>query len=56
MNTQDRLKRFHNLLKEGRSEEAEMFVEENQADKRFVSLINLRRDFLVGLKKTIDAK
>lgn len=54
MNTQDRLKRFHNLIKEGRKEEAEIFVEENQADKRFVSLIDLRKEFLVGLKKNID--
>jgi hypothetical protein len=53
MNTQTRLQTYHNLVRSGKAEEANNFVDENQHDKRFMSLIELRIVFLKSLKKAL---
>jgi hypothetical protein len=51
MNTRERLEKFHAMVKQGAgTEELSLFVEANKGDKRFTSLVDLRRAFLTAFK------
>lgn len=48
MNTLDLLKTYQRLVSENKLDEAKMLVEANGDNKRFVSLVQLREEFLTG--------
>ena len=55
MSTRTLLMKFHELTKNGDKTAVEKLIEENQDNKRFLSLIKLREEFLLGLMRQIRA-
>ncbi len=56
MNTDERLRRYHEFLKREEHEEAKQFFENNKHDERFKSLVELGENFIDGLEKRLKSK
>jgi hypothetical protein len=51
--TRSRLEKYHAYIAENDLVRAKEFLEVNQHDKRFLSLVQLRTDFLNGFKEEL---
>ena len=55
MNTRERLEQFQEMVRQGKPpEELKSFVGQNNSDKRFVSLVNLRSAFMESFKQELE--
>ena len=52
MTTQELLLEYQNL--DGKPEEQKLLLANNQDNKRFISLIDLRESFITGFSKALD--
>jgi hypothetical protein len=55
MDTRERLQVYQELVKAKKMGEAEKFVSENQMDKRFTSLVDVRKAFLAGFREELES-
>jgi hypothetical protein len=56
MATEDLVKAYLKLAKSGNAKAAKAFLAEHRADKRFVSLVQLREDFVAAFRSELDRR